>query len=121
MIQHGAREEAAVFKRKREWLYGLRCRATNNIVPYELEAHIKIQEDERHLKIQLFVLFNDHCSIPRKITKPIPTAKVKPYLWSHIATLTAAISWVHAHTRRGLSPSLPIIVKLEPMLINAAL
>lgn len=45
MIQHGARQGMVVFK---AWLYDLRWRATNNLVPYELEARIKLQEIERH-------------------------------------------------------------------------
>lgn len=65
MIQHGAGEEIGCSKGRKkgrkEWLYDLRWRATNNLLPYELEARIKIEENERHWKVQLFAFFRDHC------------------------------------------------------------
>ena len=57
-----------VFKRK-EWLYDLRWRVTKNLVPYELEARIKIKEVERHCKVLLSALFSVDCSISTKFTK----------------------------------------------------
>ena len=48
--------------------YDLRWRATNNIVPYELEARMKIQEIERHWRDQLFALFSDLCLLSASIT-----------------------------------------------------
>lgn len=54
MIQHGAGEEIAVFKRMKR-LYDLRWQATNNLVLYELGACVKIQENEKELEVQLLV------------------------------------------------------------------
>ena len=40
-----------------------------NLVPYELEARMKIQEIERHWKDQLFAFFSNHYLLSASITK----------------------------------------------------
>lgn len=45
--------------KRKERLYDLRWQATNHLVLYELGAHIKIRDFERHWKIRLFMLVND--------------------------------------------------------------